>query len=215
MCLVSSISPHPIFVSTGILWIGLKLFLMYYTSTDKGMDDGTTMDFSNALSMYKPAGSLLLKLLSPTIISFSLSIFSRRRVLYENLGAILAGSIVSGLGTLYGTAAFVRLISLGGPIDVSDDMALATPAAILRLSTLDRNVVAPLAKTSPRHWKVTHLSNWVLWSLPGYCVHPIHVHSSLMGSIRNCFHPYKIQSHEDFDFYFFSFIFYYCKLILS
>ena len=145
MCLVSSISPHPIFVSTGILWIGLKLFLMYYTSTDKGMDDGTTMDFSNALSMYKPAGSLLLKLLSPTVISFSLSIFSRRRVLYENLGAILAGSIVSGLGTLYGTAAFVRLISLGGPIDVSDDMALATPAAILRLSTLDRNVVAPLA----------------------------------------------------------------------
>lgn len=94
-----------------------------------------------SLSGYKTgglgAGDILLNLLGPCVVSFSMAIYNRRKLLLDNLFVVASGVLVSSFGTLYGTAAFVRAISLGGG-------ASGNPA-FLRLSTLARNVVAPLA----------------------------------------------------------------------
>ena len=120
---------HPIFTSTGIIWA-----LMQVTS----LLTGTT--FRDVLGTYKTssgtgAGAILLNLLGPCVISFSMAIYNRRQLLLENLLVVASGVLVSAFGTLYGTALFVRAVSLGG----------TTNGALLRLSTLARNVVAPLA----------------------------------------------------------------------
>jgi len=80
------------------------------------------------------AGDILLYLLGPSVVSFAISMYSRRVLLAENFLVVMTAMLVSSFGGLYGTAAFVRLISLGGP-----------NGKLIRLSCLPRNVTTALA----------------------------------------------------------------------
>ena len=103
----------------------------------------TDSTFNDVLATYKSgslalmstgAGDILLYLLGPSVVSFALAMFSRRKVMAENLLVVGTAILVSSAGGLFGTAAFVRLLKLGG-----------TAGKILRLSVLPRNVTTPLA----------------------------------------------------------------------
>lgn len=118
---------HPIFTSTLIVW-GLFQIIALLTGNE----------FLEALATYKNgttgAGDILLGLLSPCVISFSTALYNRRQSLLDNFLVVVTGALVSSFGTLFGTAALVRVMSLGG-----------SNGSLARLSTLARNVVAPLA----------------------------------------------------------------------
>jgi putative effector of murein hydrolase len=60
--------------------------------------------------------------------------YSRKQLLKENLLIVTAAFLVSSIGGLFGTAAFVKLINLGG-----------ASGRLVRLSVLPRNVTTPLA----------------------------------------------------------------------
>lgn len=81
------------------------------------------------------AGDVLLYLLGPAVVSFALSMYSRRQLMKENLSVVIAAMVVSGGGGLFGTAAFVRLLQIGGK----------GGGRIVRLSCLTRNVTTALA----------------------------------------------------------------------
>ena len=107
-----------------------------------GMATGST--FTDVLKTYRVkslnlmeigAGDILLFLLGPTVVSFAMSMYDRRKLLKENFLIVIAAMLVSSLGCLYGTAAFVRLIALGGSEGGGD---------IVRLSLLMRNVTTAL-----------------------------------------------------------------------
>ena len=119
---------HPIFTSTAIVWMILQVIAIM-----------TGQSFFDVVATYKTestgAGDILLGLLGPTVVSFSMAVYNRRELLWENLLVVVSGALISSFGTLFGTAALVRLVSLGGK----------GGGSLLRLSTLARNVVPPLA----------------------------------------------------------------------
>lgn len=79
-------------------------------------------------------GDILLYLLGPSVVSFAISMYSRRVLLKANLVVVLTAMLVSSAGGLFGTAAFVRAISLGGK-----------GGSMVRLSVLARNVTTALS----------------------------------------------------------------------
>ena len=124
---------HPILTSTGLTFVALYL---------TGRATGST--FLDVLKEYKcgslhpltaGAGDLILSLLGPAVISFSIAMYSRKGLLATNLPTVLTGMVVGSVGSLFGTAAFVRAIGLGG----------ATHSCFLRMSTIPRNVTTALA----------------------------------------------------------------------
>jgi len=123
---------HPILTSTGLTFVALHL---------TGMATGST--FINILKEYKcgslapleaGAGDLILSLLGPAVISFAIAMYSRKGVMASNLPTVLTGVAMGSAGSLFGTAAFVRAIGLGG-----------SDGCFLRLSTIPRNVTTALA----------------------------------------------------------------------
>jgi len=124
---------HPLVTSTAIT-LGVVRIVAELT--------GST--FMNVLSQYKVgsiqwksagAGDYFLYLLGPAVVSFALSVYSRKTLLQENLAAVLTAMVVSGGGGLFGTAAFVRLLQIGGK----------GGGKVVRLSCLTRNVTTALA----------------------------------------------------------------------
>eukprot|EP00527_Entomoneis_sp_CCMP2396_P000424 CAMPEP_0198144970 /NCGR_PEP_ID=MMETSP1443-20131203/20027_1 /TAXON_ID=186043 /ORGANISM="Entomoneis sp., Strain CCMP2396" /LENGTH=518 /DNA_ID=CAMNT_0043808479 /DNA_START=55 /DNA_END=1611 /DNA_ORIENTATION=+ len=124
---------HPL-VTTCVMILGLVKVLSVVSNRD----------FYAILRAYKVgsldlkkagSGDILLFLLGPSAVSFALGMYSKRTLLQQNLVTILTAVLVSSVGGLYGTAAFVRLISLGGTFG----------AGIIRLSMLSRNVTTALA----------------------------------------------------------------------
>ena len=124
---------HPLVVSC-LLTLGVIKFTGYATTTD----------FIDVLKSYRVksydlmklgAGDVLMFLLGPSVVSFALAMYDRRKLLKENFFIVISSMLVSSIGCLYGTAAIVRLIALGGSGD---------NAAILRLSLLPRNVTTAL-----------------------------------------------------------------------
>eukprot|EP00957_Ditylum_brightwellii_P051626 3915221-Ditylum_brightwellii.AAC.1 len=123
---------HPLVTCTAIILLVARL---------AGMITGT--DYLDILRSYragtlKPAetgaGDILIFLLGPSVVSMATAMYSRKKLMVENLLVILVSLFVSSLGGLFGTAAFVRLINLGGKA-----------GKILRLSTVSRNVTTALA----------------------------------------------------------------------
>ena len=123
---------HPLIIGT---------FLTLGVTQLSGWATGTT--FLDMLKTYKVgslditkagAGDILLHMLGPAVISFAVSMYSRKKLLKENLFVVLIAVLVSSVGGLFGTAAFVRAIQLGG-----------TNGALVRLSVLSRNVTTALA----------------------------------------------------------------------
>jgi putative effector of murein hydrolase len=123
---------HPLVTSSTVLLLSCQL-----------LAKATGQDFFSILRSYKVGslhpmktgpGDVLLYLLGPSVVSFAISIYSRRQLLKTNLLVIVTAMLVSSIGGLFGTAAFVRLISLGGQ-----------EGSMLRLSVLARNVTTALA----------------------------------------------------------------------
>ncbi|CAJ1950455.1 unnamed protein product [Cylindrotheca closterium] len=103
----------------------------------------TGFSFINVLKTYKTgtldlmktgAGDVLLFLLGPSVVSFAVAIYGRKKLLKENFLIVMIGMLISSGGGLFGTAAFVRLIQLGGKT-----------GALVRLSVLSRNVTTALS----------------------------------------------------------------------
>ena len=123
---------HPLVISTGVTHFFVQLTAMAV---------GTT--FSDVLSTYKSgtmkllstgAGDILLYLLGPSVVSFAISMYSRKQVIADNLLIVCTAMIVASAGGLFGTAALVRLLKIGG--EAGD---------VLRKSILPRNITTPLA----------------------------------------------------------------------
>jgi putative effector of murein hydrolase len=126
---------HPLLTSTALTW---GLLYWYGVATDSG-------DFMAMVKSYKTgtlavstagAGDVLLFLLGPSVVSFAVSMYSRKQLLKENFLIVVASMLVSSLGALFGTAAFSKLIQLGGS---------SGSALMLKLSMLARNVTTALA----------------------------------------------------------------------
>lgn len=123
---------HPLVMSTLLSWVTMMIAGML-----------TDRSFETVLRTYKVgslnwkttgAGDILLNLLGPSVISFAISMYSRKNLLRDNLPVVLAAMLMSSVGGLFGTAAFVRLVSLGGRFGRQ-----------VRLSVLGRNVTTALA----------------------------------------------------------------------
>jgi len=123
---------HPLIIST-ILTLGV----MFTTG------QATGVSFVNILKTYKTgtldlmktgAGDVLLFLLGPSVVSFAVAIYGRKKLLKENFFTVMASMLISSAGGLFGTAAFVRAIHLGGKT-----------GGMVRLSVLSRNVTTALS----------------------------------------------------------------------
>lgn len=123
---------HPIVTSTIVTHIVTQLCAFATGDT-----------FNNVLASYKAgsmafkatgAGDILLYLLGPSVVSFAISMYSRKNVIAENLLVVCTAMIIGSVGGLFGTALMVRLLAIGG-----------ATGAILRKSLLPRNITTPLA----------------------------------------------------------------------
>lgn len=101
----------------------------------------TGSSFEKVLKTYKAgslsptkagAGDLLLFLLGPAVGCLAIPMYSRKKLLAENLPVVILAMICSSVGGLFGTAWYVRLLSIGA-------------SATVRLSFLTRNVTTGLA----------------------------------------------------------------------
>lgn len=109
----------------------------------QGLGMATGKEFKDVLRTYRVgtldpmktgAGDVLLYLLGPSVVSFAISMYSRRQLLKSNLLVVVIAMLISSAGGLFGTAAFVKAINLGG-----------ASGAMVRLSVLSRNVTTALA----------------------------------------------------------------------
>jgi putative effector of murein hydrolase len=123
---------HPLITST-LLTLGI----IHLT----GMASGSS--FIEVLKTYKVgsldlmktgAGDVLLFLLGPSVVSFAVSMYGRKKLLKENFFIVMAAMLISSGGGLFGTAAFARAIRLGG-----------ANGGMIRLSVLSRNVTTALS----------------------------------------------------------------------
>jgi putative effector of murein hydrolase len=125
---------HPLVTSSTILLLLIR-----------GLSVAVNKDFLKILKTYKTgslnpmkagAGDYLLYILGPSVVSFAVSVYSRKSLLFQNLPMVVTAMFVSSVGGLFATGAFVRLIQLGGT---------STSAALVRLSVLARNITTALA----------------------------------------------------------------------
>ena len=123
---------HPILTSTGMTFLTAQLI---------GMATGSS--FVDILREYKcgnlgaltaGAGDLILYMLGPAVISFAIAMYSRKGVIASNLPTVTTGVVMGSAGGLFGTAAFVRALGIGG-----------SDGCMVRLSTIPRNITTALA----------------------------------------------------------------------
>lgn len=123
---------HPLVTSTAVTLVATQLIAM--TTGSVFTDVLATYKENTMNPMETGAGDILLYLLGPCVVSFAISIYSRKTVIAENFLTVCTSMIVGSVGGLFGTAFFVRLINLGG-----------ANGDVLRKSMLPRNITTPLA----------------------------------------------------------------------
>lgn len=125
---------HPLITSTVLTW---GLLAGHGALTGVGfMDMLKEYKVGGALDMATSgAGDVLLYLLGPSVVAFAISMYSRKQLLADNFWIVVASMLISSGGGLFGTAAFVRLIQLGG---------MTQTGLMVRLSVLARNVTTAL-----------------------------------------------------------------------
>lgn len=123
---------HPLVTSSAVTLVMASLIGAGVGSSMKDVLKGYKVGSLNPMKM--GAGDLLLWLLGPSVVSFAVSMYSRKQLIYENFTVIVTAIFVACVGGLFATAGFARLISLGGS---NGDMA--------RLSVIPRNVTTALA----------------------------------------------------------------------
>lgn len=123
---------HPLITSSAVTVLIVQLIALGVGSEMKEVLRSYKTGTMNPLTM--GAGDVLLWMLNPAVVSFAVAMYSRKQLIYENFVTIFAAMIVSSAGGLFGTAAFVRAISLGG-----------SDGALVRLSIVARNVTTALS----------------------------------------------------------------------
>lgn len=120
---------HPIATSTFFTWATSALYAFITGST-----------FATVLQCYKVnnfhpmavgAGDLILYMLGPGVCCLSVSMYSRKKLMKDNLLAVIVGMLVSSVGGIVSSALYARYMNL--------------PGAIIRLSVITRNVTTALA----------------------------------------------------------------------
>lgn len=110
----------------------------------RGLAAFTGQEYYDVLRSYKVgsldpmktgAGDILMFLLGAPVVAFAISVYSRRQLLFNNLLVVATSVLVASGGSLFATAAFVRMISLGS----------GATAKLVRLSVLARNITTALA----------------------------------------------------------------------
>jgi len=123
---------HPLLTSSGIV---LALLHALAAVIDVPFLDVLKTYRQKTLNpMETGAGDIMMYLLGPSVVSFAVSMYSRRDLIRTNFLVVLTAMIMSSAGSMYATAAFVRLINLGGP-----------DGWLIRLSVLGRNVTTALS----------------------------------------------------------------------
>lgn len=121
---------HPLVTSTAGTLLLTRLDALL---TGSSFEDVLRTYRAGSLSPSKTgAGDLLLFLLGPAVGCLAVPMYSRKRIMAENLPVVVAAMLCSSVGGLFGTAWFVRLLGVGS-------------SAVVRLSLLSRNVTTALA----------------------------------------------------------------------
>jgi putative effector of murein hydrolase len=124
---------HPLITASTVLLGAVRL-----------LGVATNVDYLDILRAYRVgtldplemgAGDILMYLLRPSVVAFAVAVYGRRKPLFANLLPVMTAMVVSSAGGLFGTAAFVRLIAIGGK----------GGGRIVRLSVLGRNVTTALS----------------------------------------------------------------------
>jgi len=120
---------HPLVTSTAFTLLVTNLS---GKATGQTFEDVLRTYKSGSLSVMKGgAGDFLLFLLGPCVVSLSIAMYSRKDLMKDNLLVVGLSTLVSAVGGLFGTAAFVRLINVAN--------------AVVRRSVIPRNVTTALA----------------------------------------------------------------------
>mmetsp|Transcript_21179 Transcript_21179/g.41961 ORF Transcript_21179/g.41961 Transcript_21179/m.41961 type:complete len:568 (+) Transcript_21179:146-1849(+) len=128
---------HPVLVTTGATWGALALLAALAGA--RGGAGPAGLSFLGLLKGYitrqltvgsMGAGDVLLFLLGPSILSFSVEMFRQRKVMAERRVEVAGVALGASLSGLFGTAALARLLCLG-------------PS--LRLPCVSRQLTSPLA----------------------------------------------------------------------
>ena len=125
---------HPLVTGSVLVLLGIRGLAK--VTGDRSFNDVLSAYRVNTLEPMKMgAGDLLMYLLGPAVVSFAISVYSRRVLLQKNLLVVLTAILVASAGGLFGTAAMVRAASVG----------TGSSAAMVRLSILARNITTALA----------------------------------------------------------------------
>jgi len=120
---------HPLVTSTVVTLSTIQLLSVFI---GQSFTDVLKHFRSGSMDLFKlGAGDLLLFMLGPSVVSFSIPMYARRKLVKDNLPVILTSVLVSSVGGLFGTAFYVRLIQVA--------------SKTVRLSVLPRFVTTPLA----------------------------------------------------------------------
>jgi putative effector of murein hydrolase len=123
---------HPLVTSSIVTVATVQLIALGIGSDLQAVLKSYKVGSLNPLKM--GAGDVLLWVLGPSVVSFAVSMYSRKQLMYDNFMVIITGVLVASIGGLFGTAAFVRAITLGG-----------SNGSLPRLSIIPRNVTTALA----------------------------------------------------------------------
>jgi putative effector of murein hydrolase len=121
---------HPLVTSTAGTLLLTKLDSLL---TGSNFEDVLRTYKSGSLSPSKTgAGDLLLFLLGPAVGCLAVPMYSRKKIMADNLLVVIAAMLCSSVGGLFGTAWYVRLLNISSK-------------TMIRLSLLSRNVTTGLA----------------------------------------------------------------------
>lgn len=121
---------HPLVTSTAGTLLLTKLDSLL---TGSSFEDVLRTYKAGSLSPTKTgAGDLLLFLLGPAVGCLAVPMYSRKKIMADNLVVVIAACLCSSIGGLFGTAWYVRLLNIGSK-------------TMIRLSLLSRNVTTGLA----------------------------------------------------------------------
>jgi putative effector of murein hydrolase len=123
---------HPLVTSAAATLAVTQLEALVTGSTFNAVLD--TYKVGSMNPMIAGAGDILLYILGPAVVSFAITIYSRKQQIVENFLVVCSSMMVGSAGGLFFTAVLVRLLKIGGEA-----------GCVLRKSVLPRNVTTPLA----------------------------------------------------------------------
>ena len=103
---------HPL-VSASLVLLALTQLLAKITGQDF-VDVLATYKQGSLNPLHAGAADYFFYILGPSVVSFAMSMYSRRKLLFGNLPMVLTAATLSSVGGLFATAGVVRLLQIGG-----------------------------------------------------------------------------------------------------